>query len=484
MNIRRHLRARRLLAACAGLLLGLVGAGLAPNAASAASLYHEQYRPQYHFSPATDWMNDPNGLIYYKGVYNLYYQYNPTGNTWGDTSWGHATSTDLAHWTQQPLAIAASPDEMIFSGSVVLDSTNSSGFGTSANPPLVAVYTSAYSSGIQAQSLAYSLDGGETWTKYADNPVLNLGSQNFRDPNVFWYAPTKSWRMVVSLAAQDQIQIYSSPDLKSWSLLSTFGPDGDTAGVWEMPDLIPLALDGDANTVKWVMIVGVDNKVQYFVGSFNGTTFTPDEPATYTPPSGTLYEGFDGGSYDGWTTTGTAFGSAPATATLPNQQTVSGYVGSGFVDSYNGGDGSTGTLTSPTFTVDKPYLNFLVGGGDDPYVSGSVYDSPAPAGTVFDDFSGPGWGTGWTATGSFANAGPTTETLNGQQDPSVLDTCVGGCDAATGTITSPSFTVSSDYIDFLIAGGDHPEGQPGPTAVNLLIGGKTVASATALTAAT
>ena len=478
MNIWRHPRARRLLAACAGLVLGLVGAGLAPSTAGAASLYHEQYRPQFHFSPATDWMNDPNGLIYYKGVYNLYYQYNPTGTTWGDISWGHATSTDLVHWTQQPLAIAATADEMIYSGSVVLDSTNSSGFGTSANPPLVAVYTSAYSSGIQAQSLAYSLDGGETWTKYADNPVLNLNSQNFRDPKVFWYAPTKSWRMVVSLAAQDQIQIYSSPDLKSWSLLSTFGPDGDTDGVWEMPDLIPLNLNGDANDVKWVMMVGVDNKVQYFVGSFNGTTFTPDGPATYTPPSGSLYEGFDGGTYDGWTTTGSSFGSAPATGTLPNQQTVSGYVGSGFVDSYNGGDTSTGTLTSPTFTVDKPYLNFLVGGGDDPYVSGSVYDSPAPAGTVFDDFSGPGWGTGWTATGSFADAGPTTETLNGQQDPSVLDTCVAGCDSATGTITSPTFTVSSNYIDFLIAGGDHPEGQPGPTAVNLLIGGKIVASAT------
>ena len=143
MNIRRHPRARRLLAACAGLVLGLVGAGLAPSAASAASLYHEQYRPQFHFSPATDWMNDPNGLIYYKGEYNLFYQYNPTGNTWGDTSWGHATAPT---WCTGRAAAGdrGHPDEMIFSGSVVLDTTNSSGFGTSANPPLVAVYTSAY----------------------------------------------------------------------------------------------------------------------------------------------------------------------------------------------------------------------------------------------------------------------------------------------------------------------------------------------------
>ncbi|HET9171398.1 MAG TPA: GH32 C-terminal domain-containing protein [Actinospica sp.] len=460
-------------------VLGVAIALLMPGGASAASLYHEQYRPQYHFSPAENWMNDPNGLIYADGVYNLYYQYNPTGNTWGDMSWGHATSTDLVHWTQQPLAIAGTPAEAIFSGSAVLDSTNSSGFGTAANPPLVAVYTSAYSNGIQAQSLAYSLDGGETWTKYADNPVLNLDSQNFRDPKVFWYAPTKSWRMVVSLAAQDQIQIYSSPDLKAWTLLSTFGPDNASDGVWEMPDLFPLALDGDPGNVKWVMVVGVDNKEQYFVGSFDGTTFTPDEPATYTPPAGTAYEGFDSGTYDGWTATGTAFGSAPAAGTLPGQQTVSGYQGSGLVNSFTGGDAPIGTLTSPSFTVNAPYLNFLVGGGDQPYVPGTAYDGSAPAGsTVFDDFSGPGWGAGWTATGSFADAGPTAETLNGQKDPRVLDTCVNGCDPATGTITSPAFTISSDYIDFLVAGGDHPLGQPGPTAVELLVGGKVVASAT------
>jgi levanase len=470
-------RWRALLSAATAALCALAASGA--TAASAATLYQENYRPQFHFSPAENWMNDPNGLIYYKGVYNLYYQYNPTGNTWGDMSWGHATSTDLVHWTQQPLAIAGSADEAIFSGSAVLDSTNSSGFGTAANPPLVAVYTSAYSNGIQAQSLAYSLDGGETWTKYAGNPVLNLDSQNFRDPKVFWYAPTNSWRMVVSLAAQDQIQIYSSPNLKSWSLLSTFGPDNAADGVWEMPDLFPLALDGDQNDVKWVMVVGVDNKEQYFVGSFDGSTFTPDQPATYTPPAGTGYEGFDNGTYDGWSTTGTAFGSAPATGTLPNQQAVSGYAGGGLVNSFNGGDASTGTLTSPTFTVSSPYLNFLVGGGNQPYVPGSVFGSPAPAGsTVFDDFSGPGWGSGWTATGSFANAGPTTESLPGAKDPRVLDTCVDGCDPATGTITSPEFTVSSDYIDFLIAGGDHPLGQPGPTAVELLVGGKVVASAT------
>ena len=481
----RHGRgvARRVAAAAAALLLGCAGALAAPTGAAAAAAapgaYHEQYRPQFHYSPAADWMNDPNGLIYDKGVYNLFYQYNPTGNTWGDMSWGHATSTDLVHWTQQPLAIAGTPAEMIFSGSAVLDTTDSSGFGTAANPPLVAVYTSDYpDTGIQAQSLAYSTDGGMTWTKYAGNPVLNLNSQNFRDPKVFWYAPTKSWRMVVSLAAQDQVQIYSSPDLKSWKLLSTFGPDGTSDGVWEMPDLFPLALDGNPHDVKWVMVVGVDNKDQYFVGSFDGTTFTPDEPVAYTPPGGTVYEGFDGGTYDGWTATGDAFGAAPAAGTLPNQQAVSGYAGSGLVNSYNGEDGSTGELSSPTFTVDSPYLNFLVGGGDQPYVAGSVFDSPAPAGTVFDDFSGRGWGAGWTATGSFADTGPTAESLPGAKDPSVLDTCVAGCDAAEGTITSPTFTVSSDDIDFLVGGGDHPEGQPNPTAVNLLIGGKVVASAT------
>ena len=160
-------------------------------------------------------MNDPNGLIYYQGQYHLFFQYNPSGDTWGNMSWGHAVSTDLVHWKQLPVAISQDANEMVFSGSVVFDQTNSSGLGTAANPPLVAVYTSAYQSGgKQAQSLAYSVDGGTTWTKYSGNPVLDIGSQNFRDPKVFWYQPTHSWLMTLALSDQHEVSFYTSKDLE------------------------------------------------------------------------------------------------------------------------------------------------------------------------------------------------------------------------------------------------------------------------------
>jgi fructan beta-fructosidase len=163
----------------------------------------------------------------------------------------------------------------------------------------------------------------------------------------------------------------------------------------------------------------------------------------------------------------------------PGQQFVSGYLGHGLVDSFINGDSTTGTLTSPTFTISQPYINFLIGGGDRVYVPGGVLYGTAPPGPVFDDFSsGSGWGAGWSATGDFANAGPTAERLPGQSDPQALDTCVASCDPAEGTIVFPAFTIDSDYIDFLIAGGDHPMDQPNPTAINLLINGRVAAAAT------
>src|SRR5215217_3776363 len=160
-------------------------------------------------------MNDPNGLDYYKGEYHLFFQHNPLGTAWGHMSWGHAVSRDLVHWQELPLALAEEGDEMIFSGSAVVDKANTSGLGTRANPAMVAVYTSARP-GSQAQSLAYSTDRGRTWTKYADNPVLDIGSGEFRDPKVFWYAPAKEWRMVVVKATEHQVSIYRSRNLKSW----------------------------------------------------------------------------------------------------------------------------------------------------------------------------------------------------------------------------------------------------------------------------
>ncbi|RAG84030.1 glycoside hydrolase family 32 protein [Streptacidiphilus pinicola] len=477
----RPTQRRRLLAATA-VLTGLALISASPATADTA-LYHEQYRPQFHFSPTQNWMNDPNGLIWYRGQYHLFFQYNPSGNTWGNMSWGHAVSTDLVHWKQLPVAIPQDSDEMVFSGSVVLDKDNSSGLGTTANPPLVAVYTSLVkATGIQRQSLAYSIDGGLTWTKYAGNPVLDRNSQNFRDPKVFWYGPARRWLMAVALSDQHKVSFYSSTDLKNWTHLSDFGPAGATGGAWECPDLFPLPVDGNPGSTKWVLVVGTQSiaggtGTQYFTGDFNGTTFTTDDPASYTPPPGTTLDDFESGTYGDWTTTGTAFGTGPASGTLPNQQTVSGYQGTSYVNSYHGGDASTGTLTSPTFTLSRPYLNFLVGGGNHPHIDGAG-DGSAPPGQIFADFSGDTYGTGWTATGSFANSGPTAESLPGQLSPKVLDTYTPEGDPGTGTITSPAFTVTSNYIDLQTAMGDHANDLPNPTAVNLIVDGKVVATAT------
>ena len=240
-----------------------VGIATAPSAAGqaspAAALYHELYRPQFHFTPARNWMNDPNGPIFFNGQYHLFYQYNPSGSQWGNISWGHAVSKDLVHWTELPVAIPQDANEFVFSGSVVYDKTNSSGLGTAANPPLVAVYTSAFkSTGIQAQSLAYSVDGGLTWTKYAGNPVLNLNSTNFRDPHVFWYAPNKNWVMVVALSDQHKVSFYTSTNLKNWTHRSDFGPAGAVGGVWETPTIVPLYVNGDHKRQKWVLVVGIN----------------------------------------------------------------------------------------------------------------------------------------------------------------------------------------------------------------------------------
>jgi beta-fructofuranosidase/levanase len=342
--------------------------------AMAGGTRDEPFRPQAHFTPARNWMNDPNGLIWHQGRYHLFFQYNPSGDTWGNMSWGHAVSTDLVHWRELPVAIAQDDQEMVFSGSVVLDRHNSTGFGTRAAPPLVAVYTSLVkATGKQRQSLAYSTDGGSTWTKYAGNPVLDIDSADFRDPKVFWYAPGRRWLMAVALAAQHKVSFYSSTDLKSWAHLSDYGPDAATGGVSECPDLFPLPVDGYPAKTKWVLVVGLSpgsiaggSGTQYFLRDFDGTRFTSDDTGAYTPPAGTVVEDFESGTYREWTATGTAFGDAPATGTLPGQQAVSGFQGRRLVNSFIDGDGPTGTLTSPAFTISQRYLNFLIGGGDHP----------------------------------------------------------------------------------------------------------------------
>jgi len=247
--------------------------------------YTEPQRPQFHFSPAMNWMNDPNGLVYYDGEYHLFYQHNPYGIQWGHMSWGHAVSTDLVHWTHLPVAIPETDGVMAFSGSAVVDHNNTSGFGTADNPPMVAIYT-GHQSDNQSQHIAYSTDRGRTWTLYEGNPVLDIDRANFRDPNVLWYAPEEKWVMVVALPNDHKVQFYESSNLKEWSLMSTFGPAGATSGIWECPDLFQLPVDGNPNDTRWVLQVDLNpgsiaggSGGQYFVGVFDGTTFTRTDAA-------------------------------------------------------------------------------------------------------------------------------------------------------------------------------------------------------------
>ncbi|TAE96939.1 MAG: glycoside hydrolase family 32 protein [Runella slithyformis] len=256
--------------------------------------YSEQYRPQFHFSPQKGWMNDPNGLIYHAGEYHLFYQYYPDSTVWGPMHWGHAVSTDLTHWQHLPIALYPDSLGYIFSGSVVLDSANTTGFGKDNEAPLVAVFTyhnmeweKAGRKDRESQGIAYSLDKGRTWTKYTNNPVLkNQGDVDFRDPKVFWHAPTKRW--IMPLATGDFLQIFTSTNLKSWEKASEFGKnEGAHGGVWECPDLF--AITTPAGIKKWVLIqnmgrgaVNGGSGTQYFVGSFDGKIFKNDNPPTQT----------------------------------------------------------------------------------------------------------------------------------------------------------------------------------------------------------
>ena len=241
----------------------------------------EKYRPVYHFSPAYGWMNDPNGMFYKDGVYHLFYQHNPYGSMWGNMHWGHATSTDLVTWEHHGDAI--SPDALgtIFSGSCVVDKDNTAGFGAGA---VIAFYTSA--SDRQVQSMAYSLDNGKTFKKYARNPILTSTQRDFRDPKVIWHEDTKKWIMV--LAVGQEMQIFSSPNLKDWAFESSFGEGyGAHGNVWECPDLFELPVEG-TNEKKWVLLCSLgdgpfgDSATQYFIGSFDGKKFSCDNQPNVT----------------------------------------------------------------------------------------------------------------------------------------------------------------------------------------------------------
>jgi fructan beta-fructosidase len=273
-------------ALAAGILLTAL---IHSSAESRSADYRQRYRPQFHFSPERNWMNDPNGLVHYRGEYHLFYQYNPFGNDWGHMSWGHAASPDMVHWRQLPVAIPEQNGVMIFSGSAVVDWHDSSGLCRGSESCLIAIYT-GYTGTEQNQNLAYSNDGGLTWTKYASNPVIDLHLKDFRDPKVFWYQPQKKWIMVVSLAAEHRVRLYSSQDLKQWTALSEFGPAGArNPPTWECPDLFQLPVSNEPGVSRWVLTVGVGDHaagggsgVQYFIGKFDGRRFTNDNPATKT----------------------------------------------------------------------------------------------------------------------------------------------------------------------------------------------------------
>ena len=243
----------------------------------------ETYRPVYHHTPMYGWMNDPNGMFYKDGVYHLYFQYNPYGSMWANMTWGHSTSTDLTHWTYEGTAIVPDAWGAIFSGSCVVDKDNTAGFGKGA---VVAFYTSAKSTpwgDVQSQSMAYSLDNGKTFIKYEHNPILTSTERDFRDPKVFWYAPGKHW--VMMLAVGQEMQIYSSGNLKEWKKESSFGAmQGAHGGVWECPDLVEVAVEGSKEK-KWVLICNLNpggpfggSAAQYFVGSFDGKKFVNESP--------------------------------------------------------------------------------------------------------------------------------------------------------------------------------------------------------------
>lgn len=252
----------------------------------------EPWRPYFHFTPPSKWMNDPNGLIYHKETYHLFYQYYPDSTVWGPMHWGHATSKDLLQWKHQPIALYPDSLGWIFSGSAVIDKDNTAGFGENA---MIAIFTyhndAIWKSGkknTESQGIAYSLNGGKTWTKYIGNPVLNnSGEQDFRDPKVFWHKPRKEW--IMTLAIGDRIKLFASKNLKDWKERFAFQPENDSKdlGVWECPDLFPMKTF-PYQEPKWVLIVNHGDKApnggsgtRYFIGDFDGDRFVATQPAKW-----------------------------------------------------------------------------------------------------------------------------------------------------------------------------------------------------------
>ncbi len=327
----------------------------------AQKFYNELYRPQYHFTAKDGWIGDPCGLTKYNGKYHFFW-------------WGHAISDDLVHWKQLDWPMLGGTGFSYFTGSIIVDKDNTSGFNTRNKIPMIAIYTSAQSTGEQNQSISYCNSDDVTYNRfqyYSGNPVIDINSNSFRDPDVIWYEPTKSWIMSVVLADERKVNFYASKDLKTWNYLSSFGPVAARQEIWEVPSLIELPVNYHYKNKKWVLILGMGtNKVQYIVGNFDGTNFTTDPLFDShindgTGLEGDVFESFEKTDFNGWNVSGTAFGTAPINGTLPNQLRVSGYTGSKLLNSYVNGDASTGKLQSQSFKITKNNINFLIGGGND-----------------------------------------------------------------------------------------------------------------------
>jgi sucrose-6-phosphate hydrolase SacC (GH32 family) len=370
-----------------GLLLVnvLVLLGLTAYVVSAQTDYTEPYRPQYHFSASTGWLGDPNGMIRYNDLYHVFW-------------WGHATSPDLVHWTEQRYPMAGADGSFdYFSGSVVVDEQNTSGLAQGESAPLIAIYTMhERATEAEAQGLSVSQDG-ITFEYFDGNPVLDTPEAVFRDPQVWWDADHQRWLMIIALPERHRVRFYASPDLQTWEHLSDFGPVGARANWWEVPDLIQVSVAGDPNTKRWVLMCGMGpNSVQYFVGNWDGTQFILDPEANgYLLRGdglpGTVFADFEAGLPAGWTADGDAISVSDGTDL--GLYRVSGWLGGGFLSTFTPGTAfgyrGTVTITSPEFTIEPSAINFLLAGTDDAeqavvnlLVNGEIVRSATGAGDV------------------------------------------------------------------------------------------------------
>lgn len=462
----------------------------------------EVFRPVYHYAPQENWLNDPNGLFYLDGVYHMFYQYNPEGSQWGNMSWGHATSADLVNWTELDVALPYSAEQLIFSGSIVVDYDNTAGFGYGENgePPIVAIYTAALP-GEQEQALAYSLDGGYAWTFYDGNPVLDIPDPEFRDPKVFWQdnpGEDDYWVMAIVRAVAREAEFYRSDNLKDWDFMSSFGPANAVGGVWEVPDLIEMTVENTGET-KHLLVMNLNpggiqggSAAQYFIGDWDGTTFTADNVRSGAPADSVVLEDFEDGGYDGWLVSGGAFGTGPTAGPLPGQFAIAGYEGQYLVNSFLNddgtvGDGGTGRLLSQSFQITRDFINFKVGGGGHSWDLSIAPDEGAPGGTTLATFDFGLLPSGWIATGDFAGIRPTAGNAPGQggvanfDGEGLLNTFnvpEGSFDGGIGTITSGEFVIDADFINLKVGGGgwDGTTAEP-LTQVQLLVGGEVVRTA-------